>query len=261
MSHTPTPAAQSIIVPDWPAPAHVRAAFTTRRAGASRGPWTSFNLATHVGDDPAATAENRTRLQRAIGLELPPCWLEQVHGATVARFDAPPTTPPAADAAITTCPGLACAVLVADCVPVLMCSDDGTEVAAVHAGWRGLDSGILARAVAAFRAPPRKLLAWIGPCIGASAYTVGADLVSRFSARDRGSMACFHEQGSTWHLDLHALARRQLAATGIGGIHGQLRCVHAEPAEFFSYRRDGTTGRMAALIWIINPSDRAAACS
>ena len=185
---------------------------------------------------------------------MQPCWLRQVHGAAVARIDAPPATVPAADAAITTRPGLACAVLVADCVPVLLCSDDGAEVAAVHAGWRGLDNGILARAVTAFHVPPRRLLAWIGPCIGPSAYAVGADLVNRFASRDPGSVSCFREHGASWHLDLHALTRRQLAAAGIEAIHGQPRCVHAEPAEFFSFRRDGATGRMAALIWIMNPT-------
>ena len=251
--------APTLIVPDWPAPAAVRAVFTTRRGGTSVGPWASLNLATHVGDDGAAAASNRARLQHWLGLESQPRWLEQVHSTTVARFDAPGATVPKADAAVTTCPGLACAVLVADCVPVLLCSDDGAEVAAVHAGWRGLDGGVLARAVAAFHAPPHRLLAWIGPCIGASAYRVGPELVQRFATRDSGSAACFRQHDDAWQLDLHALTRRQLAAAGVGAIHGQPRCVYAEPAEFFSYRRDGVTGRMAALIWIMNAADQRAA--
>ncbi|MEX2480804.1 MAG: peptidoglycan editing factor PgeF [Gammaproteobacteria bacterium] len=239
-----------IITPEWPAPATVRAAFTTRHGGLSRGPWRSFNLAAHVDDDPRAVAGNRALLQSTLGLTRPPCWLAQQHGATVARFDAPPAAAPVADAAITRQPNLACAVLVADCVPVLLCARDGSEVAAVHAGWRGLDAGIVARAVASFHLPAAALHAWIGPCIGTAAYRVGSELVTRFTSRDAAAAACFHRIEAHWHLDLQALARQQLAAAGVGAIAALSRCVFDDADDFFSFRRDRTTGRMAAMIWV-----------
>jgi hypothetical protein len=155
-----------------------------------------------------------------------------------------------AAAAITAVPGLACVVMVADCVPILLCSQDGREVAAVHAGWRGLAGGIIARAVAAFRAPPTTLLAWVGPCIGAAAYVVGSDVRAALSAATPDAQACFARAATGWHCDLAALAARQLDAAGVSACGTARVCVHDEAAHYYSYRRDGRTGRMAALIWL-----------
>ncbi|MGE0482812.1 MAG: peptidoglycan editing factor PgeF [Gammaproteobacteria bacterium] len=235
--------------PTWPAPARVGACFTTRRGGFSAEPWDTFNLATHVDDDRDAVARNRDLLSCHLGPGVTPCWMEQVHGDYVARLDEPPRGL-CADAAITRVPGLACVVMVADCVPILLCTANGDEVAAVHAGWRGLAAGIVARTVASFATRPSRLLAWVGPCIGADAYVVDASLRTRFLTLDAGAETCFQHRSTRWHLDLHALARRQLDGAGVGAVHGAPCCVHADAERFYSYRRDGVTGRMAALIWI-----------
>ncbi|MCB1745871.1 MAG: peptidoglycan editing factor PgeF [Gammaproteobacteria bacterium] len=240
----------ALLVPEWPAPPRVSACFTTRRGGCSNAPWDSFNLATHVGDATAAVARNRALLGDRLGADVSPCWMEQVHGERVVRLDARPGEPLRADAAITRRPGLACTVMVADCVPILLCAADGGEVAAVHAGWRGLANGIVGRAVAAFSAMPSTLLAWIGPCIGAGAYVVDDALRTRFLELDPGAAGCFSGGPAQWHFDLHALAHRQLALAGITAVYGAPCCVHADATRFYSYRRDGVTGRMAALIWI-----------
>jgi len=242
----------TLLAPAWTVPVNVGACFTTRLGGVSSAPWDSFNLASHVGDEPGAVAENRARLMRALGLDTPPCWLEQVHGVEVLRLTAP-IADRRADAAVTAVPGLACVVMVADCVPLLLCSRDGREVAAVHAGWRGLAGGIIARAVAAFRAPPASLLAWIGPCIGATAYVVGNDVRSALCAVTPDAGTCFARAPAGWHCDLAALAARQLAGAGVGAWTSAGACVHADAAHYYSYRRDGRTGRMAALIWLKSP--------
>ncbi|MEQ8233934.1 MAG: peptidoglycan editing factor PgeF [Gammaproteobacteria bacterium] len=243
--------ALAILTPAWPAPAAVGACFTTRQGGVSERPWASFNLATHVGDDPAHVAANRARLRAVLGLAHEPGWLEQVHGTRVARLGAP-RGGVTADAAITRVPGLACVVMVADCVPVLLCDDEGREVAAAHAGWRGLAGGILAGAVAAFARAPRHLLAWIGPCIGPAAYTVGDDVRRQLLTATPGGENCFapRHDGAGWHCDLAALAARQLRRASVAAVTGADTCVHDDPARFYSYRRDGETGRNAALIWL-----------
>lgn len=250
--HTTQPSQPPLIAPAWAAPANVGACFTTRLGGVSRAPWDSFNLGAHVGDDADAVTENRARLQRALGLETPPCWLQQVHGIEVLRLTAPGAGRQA-DAAITAVPGLACVVMVADCVPILLCSRDGHEVAAVHAGWRGLAGGIIARAVAAFRAPPAALLAWVGPCIGAAAYVVGDDVRAALDAATPAATACFTPAATGWHCDLAALAARQLGGAGVGTCTVAGTCVHDDATHYYSYRRDGRTGRMAALIWLKSP--------
>lgn len=237
------------LTPNWAAPARVRASFSTRRGGVSSGPWTGLNLAAHVGDDPAAVAHNRARLRAALALPAEPCWLEQVHGTRVVR-PAGATELPPADAGYTRRAGVVCAVMVADCVPILLCSRRGDEVAAVHAGWRGLAAGIVARATAAFAARAHDLMAWIGPAIGPSAYVVGSELRAQFLAADPGSAALFKAQAAAWLLDLPGLAARQLARAGVHDVSCAGRCVHSEPTSFYSYRRDGITGRMAALIWL-----------
>jgi hypothetical protein len=228
------------IVPDWPAPANVRALSTTRLAG---------NLASHVGGDPAAVARHRAALERH--LPAPPRWLEQVHGVRCLQAEAaaPAAT---ADASCATSVGVVCAVLTADCLPVLFCAADGSAVAAAHAGWRGLAAGVLEATVEALARPGADLLAWLGPAIGPRAFEVGAEVVAAFCDPDPGARAAFVEAGGgKWRCDLYALARRRLAAVGVTRVWGGGYCTHGEAERFFSYRRDGRTGRMASLIWLV----------
>ncbi|MGB5305589.1 MAG: peptidoglycan editing factor PgeF [Gammaproteobacteria bacterium] len=238
------------IVPDWPVPAHVRALSTTRAGGRSRGPYASLNLGDHVGDDPAAVAANRKTLAAAAGLPAEPVWLQQVHGNTV--VDIARTHPgSAADAACSHQPGPVCAVLTADCLPVLLCDRAGDHVAAVHAGWRGLAGGVIEQAVAALQAPGGELLAWLGPAISAASYRVGTEVRKAFMAHDPQAQTAFQAAGDdTWHADLYQLARQRLAACGVPAVHGGGRCTFSEAQSFYSYRRDGVTGRMATLIWL-----------
>ncbi|MBK1692233.1 hypothetical protein CKO33_08635 [Ectothiorhodospira mobilis] len=238
------------IEPRWPAPAGVRAVVTTRSGGVSRPPFQELNLALHTGDDPQAVRENRRHLVRALGLPGEPVWLEQVHGTTVA--EAAEVTPDAirADAAIARRPGVVCAVLTADCLPVCLCDRAGEEVAVAHAGWRGLAAGVLEATVAAFTRPPEALLAWLGPAIGPAAFEVGPEVRRAFVQQDPGMACAFTPaRGDRWLADLQALARARLIACGVGEVHGMTACTHGEAGRFFSYRRDGRTGRMATLIW------------
>lgn len=239
------------IEPDWPAPAQVRAAATLRTGGVSSGPYASLNLGAHVGDMPQAVAENRRRVRAALGLPVEPCWLNQVHGNQVIEVcGISPPAPPTADAAWTREPGAVCGVLTADCLPVLFCDRRGTRVAAAHAGWRGLAGGVLAATIEALKTPPAELLAWLGPAIEPEAFEVGAEVREAFLERDAAHAAAFdaNERGR-WQADLYALARRELARLGVHAVYGGgFRC-HGEPARWFSYRRDGRTGRMATMIW------------
>lgn len=244
MSVTPV-----VLTPDWPVPPRVRAAFTTRLGGVSAGPYASLNLGSHVGDAPAAVAANRAALSRALDLPSTPWWLEQVHGDEVIALD-DPAPGRRGDAAITARAGVVAVVMVADCLPLLLCDRAGRQVVAVHGGWRGLAAGIVARAVAAFDAPPADLVAWLGPAIGPRAYVVGAELRARFLALDAAHARAFQEDDAGWHLDLAAIATTQLRAAGVTAVSHAARCVHDDAEHFFSYRRDGETGRMAALVWI-----------
>lgn len=235
--------------PDWPAPAGVRGAVTTRAGGVSAGRYDSLNLATHVGDDADAVAENRRRLRAALALPSEPAWLTQVHGRDVAVLPGP--LPPAADAAVTRRRGAVLAVLVADCLPVLLASRDGDAVGVAHAGWRGLAAGVIEAAVRALGADPAKLLAWLGPCIGPAAFEVGPEVREAFVAADPAAAGEFAPgRAGRFQADLPALARRRLAACGVREVHGGGWCTHADAARFYSYRRDGETGRMAALVWL-----------
>jgi YfiH family protein len=242
-----------LIRPDWPAPARVQAVATTRAGGVSQGACRSLNLATHVGDDPAAVRENRRRLLRALGLAAEPMWLQQVHGAAVVTAGANGTEP-TADAMTAIAAGQACVVLTADCLPVLFCDESGSRVAAAHAGWRGLIAGVLEATVGALAragARPQDLLAWIGPGISGSAYEVGAELRDAFLARDPAAAAEFSPNArGRWQLDLGAVARRRLAAAGLTRIWDCRLCTHSDPGRFFSHRRDGPCGRQATLIWL-----------
>jgi len=222
---------------------------TTRAGGVSRGSYASLNLATHVGDDAADVAENRRRLRAALALPTEPAWLEQAHGTGVAVL--PAAVAGAADAAVSFAPGSVCAVLVADCLPVFLASHDGDRVGIAHAGWRGLAIGVVEAVIAALDCDPARLMAWLGPSIGPSVFEVGDDVRDAFLAGDRGSAAAFRPgREGRWLADLPALARRRLAAAGVGAAYGGDLCTLSDPARFYSYRRDGVTGRMAALAWL-----------
>jgi YfiH family protein len=235
--------------PDWPAPGRVRALCTTRSGGVSPGPWASLNLGAHCGDEPANVRRNRSLLNRH--LPARPLWLRQVHGVAVVRHEGGAPEPPEADAAVAFEGGRVCAVLTADCLPVFLCDCTGSRVAVVHAGWRGLATGVLGAAVGALGGAPRDLLAWLGPAIGPGAYEVGNDVVTGFAAQPGPDhSAAFAPSGDRWLLDLYEAARLQLAHAGVRSVYGGGLCTYSDPQRFYSYRRDGVTGRMASLIWL-----------
>jgi hypothetical protein len=242
--------ALELIRPDWPAPRRVRAAMSTRRGGVSEPPFGSFNLGLHVGDDPAAVAANRAALREAVELPAEPAWLAQVHGVGVVDA-ANVTVPVEADASYATRAGAVCAILVADCLPVLLCDRAGTAVAAVHAGWRGLAGGVIESAVRALDIPGRELIAWLGPAIGPKRFEVGEEVRAAFMAHDPGAGTAFVAASpGKWLCDIYALARQRLAALGVASVHGGGACTVGDSGRFYSYRRDGRTGRMAALAWL-----------
>jgi YfiH family protein len=237
------------IVPDWPAPARVGSLSTTRRGGVSGGVFASLDLGEHVGDAPAAVAVNRELVRQRIGAQ--PVWLRQVHGTRV--IDAAGATgphPAEADASFTRQAGAACAVMTADCLPVLLCDSEGTVVAAAHAGWRGLLAGVIEAAVAAMAAPGRDLLAWLGPAIGPQAFEVGNEVRAAFTATDPDAAKAFHPSGDKWLADIYLLARQRLTKRGVTRVFGGGFCTLGETERFYSHRRDGQTGRMASLIWL-----------
>lgn len=240
----------SWITPDWPVPANVRALSTTRHGGSSTGAFAGLNLAAHVEDDPEAVERNREWLRAAADLPAEPMWLQQVHGTTVWTGDETAATPPVADASIATVPGRVCAILTADCLPVLICDVDGTRVAAAHAGWRGLVGGVLGRTVEALQAPASRLIAWLGPAIEPAAFEVGGEVLEQFVARDPSHASAFerNERGR-WQADLYALARGELRRLGVERIYGGGLGTFGD-SRFYSYRRDKRTGRMATLIWL-----------
>ena len=238
------------IVPDWPAPANVRAVITTRAGGVSPGPYASLNLGYSTGDDEAAVRENRERLRAALPAE--PRWLKQVHGARVVQAESV-SAAPEADASTALESGTVCAIMVADCLPVLLTDAAGSVVAAAHAGWRGLAGGVIdntVTAMAARGADTRNLVAYIGPGIGPSAFEVGDDVHDAFTSRDAAAAAAFtRHAGGKWLADLPWLARRALERCGVRSVHGGELCTYTDAARFYSYRRDRTTGRMGAFIW------------
>lgn len=239
-----------LIRPDWPAPVGVLAWSTTRTGGESVGPYASLNLGDHVGDEPERVSRNRERLRQRLGLACEPLWLRQVHGCAVVEAGAAPTGC-AADAAVAHGPGQVCAVLTADCLPVLLCDRAGSAVAAVHAGWRGLAAGVVDGAVAALGVGPAQVLAWLGPAIGPEAFEVGSEVRSLFLAADPGAEDAFRSTGKDrWLADLYSLARRRLSRAGVTDVFGGGYCTYSDPGRFFSYRRDQVTGRMASLIWL-----------
>ncbi|WP_417776998.1 peptidoglycan editing factor PgeF [Stutzerimonas xanthomarina] len=236
------------IRPDWPAPRRVRACVTTRSGGVSQAPFDGFNLGDHVGDVPERVSANRQYLQRLLGCE--PAWMSQVHSCSAVEAD--PGSCPTADASWTGKAGIACAVLTADCLPVLFCNLDGTRVAAAHAGWRGLAAGVLEATVSAMAVPGAQLIAWLGPAIGPAAFEVGGEVREAFMSRHPVCSDAFissHNAGR-FMADIYQLARIRLAACGITAVFGGGFCTVGDP-RFYSYRRAACTGRFASLIWLV----------
>lgn len=246
---SPSPGIE-VIRPEWPAPRSVRAAFTLRTGGVSSPPFQSLNVGAHVGDDARAVTENRRLLRAALNVPVEPAWIEQVHGIEVLDLDAAPRQTATADAVLTRGTGHVCAVQVADCLAVLLTARDGSAVAAAHAGWRGLAAGVLEATVTSLAVEPVQLIAWLGPAIGPAHFEVGEEVRSAFVAHDPAAAAAFIANArGRWQCDLPGLARGRLAALGVAAVFGGGWCTYADASRFFSFRRDGRCGRMAALIW------------
>lgn len=235
------------ITPDWPAPTNVHALVTTRAGGGSTGTYAGMNLGRRTEDDPAVVEANHAQLNRM--LPAPPRWLAQIHGSSVVDADTL-TDVPQADASVARRPGTVCAILIADCLPVLLTDRAGTCVAAAHAGWRGLAGGVLANTIARMPARPADLMAWIGPGIGPAAFEVGDDVLRAFCTDVPEREAAFRPlRAGKWLCDLPALARDALRRAGVAQVHGGNFCTYTDDERFYSHRRNPLTGRMAALIW------------
>lgn len=236
-----------VILPDWPAPACVKALQTTRLGGVSQGSYASLNLGDHVKDLPQHVAANRQLLSPYLPSE--PVWLNQVHGVRV--IDAALSSClESADASFSTRKQVVCVTMTADCLPVLLCDQAGSVVAAVHAGWRSLCDGVIEATVKAMPVEPARLMAWLGPAIGPQAFEVGSEVRAQFMAQDEQAEHAFQAHGEKWLGDLYAIARQRLSRLGVTQVYGGGRCTYREPETFFSFRRDGDTGRMASLIWL-----------
>lgn len=238
------------ILPDWPAPPCVRALQTTRAGGVSVGTYASLNLGGHVGDDPVAVAQNRALLRAKLPAE--PVWLKQVHSNNVADADRTLGVP-YADASVARQAGTVCAVMTADCLPVLLCDEAGTVVGAAHAGWRGLAGGVVEATVKAMKVEPERLLVWLGPAIGPAAFEVGEEVRQAFMAHDTQAEKAFVPNPANpqkWLADIFLLARQRLALLGVTRVYGGGLCTYSDAERFYSYRRDQATGRMATLIWL-----------
>lgn len=239
------------IVPDWPAPKNVACISTTRLGGCSQGIYTSLNLAAHVGDDIEHVKQNRKVLSQQLQLACEPIWLEQQHGTRIIELTSTGPGNVQADAAFTKEPGNVCAVLTADCLPVLICDSRGSCVAIVHAGWRGLLNGVLENALNTLPIETKHLICWLGPAIGPRKFEVGVELQQKFVAKnERHEQAFRTAQDDKYFADICLLAKNILAINGIKTVFGGAHCTYTERERFFSYRRDGTTGRMATLIWL-----------
>ncbi len=250
MPDRPATDAPGIIQADWPAAPRVRAVTTLRTGGVSAAPFDSLNLGDHVTDNPGKVRTNRARLRAHLALPAEPLWLTQVHGTQVVNAAAS-VAGTQADGSFTRQAGVVCAVLTADCLPVFLCDRAATCVAVVHAGWRGLAAGVIEQGLAAMGAPAREVLAWLGPTIGPQAFEVGDDVRQAFVAENSAAHSAFRANAAGHFLaDLYALARLRLAKAGVTSVHGGGYCTYGEGERFFSYRRDGVTGRMASLIWL-----------
>ncbi|KPJ68009.1 MAG: hypothetical protein AMJ43_00910 [Coxiella sp. DG_40] len=237
------------IKPDWPAPINVCAYVTTRTDGHSKPPYNSFNLADHVGDNATDVSANRKQLYDELNLPNEPIWLKQIHGNNVICANEMMTNTEA-DALYTTSPDTVCVILTADCLPILLCDNLGTKVAAIHAGWRSLSAGIIEKTITALNTPSSQLLAWLGPAINQSFYEVGEDVYDKFVQQNNDSKKAFRQKNeSKWLADIYILAKQRLVACNIINIYDNKLCTFTDKQCFFSYRRDGETGRMASLIW------------
>ncbi len=235
------------LIPDWPAPINIHAATTLRTGGFSEGLYASLNPATHVQDDPGLVLQNRQLIKALLNLPSEPVWLEQIH-STIAVDAATTRLLPQADASYTTKPGVVCAVMTADCLPILVCDVDGTQIAAIHAGWRGLLAGVIGNTLAAMH--KSDWLVWLGPAIGPECFEVGSDVRDAFVEKSpQFDMAFTKQSNGQWLADIYQLARVDLAAQGIDRIYGGNFCTVTDLERFYSYRRDRQTGRMATLIW------------
>lgn len=242
--------------PEWPAPANVRAATTLRTGGHSQHSFASLNLAQHVGDDPRRVAENRQMIKSWLNLPNDPFWLNQIHSSRVVQATVD-NLMSSADASFTSEAGIVCAVMTADCLPLLLCSKNGTQVAAIHAGWKGLAAGIISNTLNAMQTERKSLqtaypdfLAWMGPAIGPCCFQVGDDLRLTFLRKSSEYACAFRQQDAQhWLADIYQLAKIELATLGIDRIYGGDFCTMTDGQRFYSYRRDGQTGRMATLIW------------
>jgi YfiH family protein len=237
-----------LLKPEWPAPANVRAFTTARTGGFSKGRWSSMNLGPRCGDDLLAVQKNQAKLLSCLPAE--PQWLHQLHGTRVVTHPITAGEEFEADGLLASSPGQVCAVLTADCLPVLFCNRSGDRVAAAHAGWRGLAQGVLQATVMEMKEIPGEIMAWLGPAIGPKTYEVGEDVRQAF-AEEQDS--CFVKRGEGWLLDLYKVARSKLARLGVTAVYGGRYCTFSEIERFFSYRRDGVTGRMASVIWLEAP--------
>jgi len=237
------------LAPDWQPHPRVRTCVTTRAGSFSPPPWQGFNLGANCGDDPDRVERARRHVQRLLGTAHPPSWLKQVHGTDIVRAGAGEA---AADAVWTDQPGWPCVVLTADCLPALFARTDGTAVAAVHAGWRGLQAGILERTAALLAPQGEPLSVWLGPAISQPCYQVGTDVRAAFVEGDPGAAAAFRPDSTPghWRMSLVELASRRLAAAGVEDVQGGDLCTASDPTRFYSYRYEGDTGRFATLVWL-----------
>ncbi|PHQ80712.1 MAG: hypothetical protein COB66_04145 [Coxiella sp. (in: Bacteria)] len=239
-----------MIQPQWPAPSNIHAFTTTRDGGVSLAPFDSFNLASHVNDNPDHVMANRQQLMQQHNLPRMPIWLNQTHTTYPVELAANSTTlSQECDAAYTRCADMPCTVLTADCLPLLVCNRQGTEVAAIHAGWRGLQAGVIENTIDQLTSSPDDLLVWLGPAIGPSAFEINNEIRLAFLARYPQNSVAFKQVNQCWFADIYALARVSLQSRGISQIFGGDYCTFSENEHFFSYRRDGLTGRMASIIW------------
>ncbi len=237
-----------LVKPVWPAPANVRAFSTTRAGGFSKNAWSSMNLGPHCGDDPLAVHRNQEKLRSR--LPATPQWLRQVHGTQVVLHPPVSGEELKADGLVSFSPRQVCAVLTADCLPVLLCNRSGNRVAVAHAGWRGLAQGVLQAIVRQMKEKPGEIMAWLGPAIGPKVYQVGEDVRQAFAEEHE---IYFRKNGDRWLLDLYGVARRMLTQLGITAVYGGHFCTFSDSERFFSFRRDGVTGRMASVIWLELP--------
>lgn len=237
-----------LIIPNWNAPSHIKAVSTTRNGGLSKGAYHGLNLGIHVEDDPIVVLQNRALLSKPAGFPSDPVWLNQTHSTKVAELDKPISKTIDADASVTSAKNVVCCVMTADCLPVLFTDIEGSKVAAVHAGWRGLADGILENAVRAFDKP---VIAWLGPAIGAKVFEVGEDVFQQFVQHSSQAEEAFVSKGNQkYFANMNLLATQRLNAAGVKQVFCSEMCTYSDPAKFYSYRRDGVTGRQATFIWI-----------